>query len=219
MTGRVSPLTEKPVPLGVTCVMVTEAAPVLVKVSERLVFVPTWILPKAKLEGLGVRVPGGTPAPARLNTRLLLTPSAMVAKVMLPVKLPVLGGAKVMVAEVAPPGCRVMGTARLLMVKPAPLKVADVMLRVVPPLLERATVPLWVDPTITLPKTICDGLGKSFPTVAPTPVVGRVTMACELELSNEIVMVGSPTSVGEKTTLKEVAWPAARVTGKVSPVT
>lgn len=137
------------------------------------------MLPKARLEGLGVSVPGGTPAPARLNTRLLLTPDAVVAKVTLPVKLAARGGANVIVAEVAPPGCRVMGTGRLLMVKPEPLNVAEMMVRVVPPLLERATVPLWVDPTITLPKTICDGFGKSFPTVAPTPVVGRETMACE----------------------------------------
>lgn len=141
-TGRVRPLMEKPVPLGVACVMVTEEAPVLVKVSDKLLFAPTWMLPNARLEGLGERVPGGTPAPARLNTRLLLTPDAVVAKVTLPVKLAALGGANVIVAEVAPPGCSVTGTGRLLIVNPAPLKVADVMLRGVPPLFERATVPL-----------------------------------------------------------------------------
>lgn len=124
VTGSVRPLMEKPVPLGVTWVMVTETAPVLVKVSDKLVLAPTSMLPNARLEGLGERIPGATPAPASLNTTLLTTPSAVVAKVILPVKFPVLGGAKVMVAEVDPPGWRVMGTARLLMVNPAPLNVA-----------------------------------------------------------------------------------------------
>ena len=82
------------------------------------------MLPNARLDGLGVSVPGGTPAPARLNMTLLLKPAVVVAKVMLPLKFPVLGGAKVMVVEVDPPGCSVMGTDRLLMVKPAPLMVA-----------------------------------------------------------------------------------------------
>ena len=41
VTGRVNPLIEKPVPLAVACEIVTEDAPVLVKVSDRLVLVPT----------------------------------------------------------------------------------------------------------------------------------------------------------------------------------
>lgn len=82
------------------------------------------MLPNARLEGLGERIPGATPAPEKLNTRLLLKPAAVVAKVILPLKFPTLGGAKVMVAEVDPPGWRVTGTGRLLIVNPAPLMVA-----------------------------------------------------------------------------------------------
>src|SRR5271157_4762285 len=44
VTGRFRPLTEKPVPLGVTCEIVTLAAPVLVKVSDLLLLLPTWML-------------------------------------------------------------------------------------------------------------------------------------------------------------------------------
>lgn len=177
------------------------------------------MLPKARLEAVGVRIPGATPAPARLNMTLLFKPAAVVAKVILPLKFPLLGGANVMVAEVAPPGWRVIGSGRLLRVKPAPLNVAEVRVRVVPPLFERATVLLCVDPATTLPKMICEGFGTSFPTVAPMPVVGRETMACEFGLSKEMVMVGSPRSVGWKTTPNEMAWPAASVAGKVRPVT
>lgn len=76
-----------------------------------------------------------------------------------------------------------------------------------------------MDPTETLPKIICDGFGESFPTVAPIPVAGRETIACESCPSNKIVMVGSPTSAGWKTTLKGTVCPAATTTGKVRPVT
>jgi len=41
VVGRVSPVTEKPVPLAVACEMVTEVPPVLVKVSDWLELLPT----------------------------------------------------------------------------------------------------------------------------------------------------------------------------------
>jgi hypothetical protein len=41
VTGNVSPLMEKPVPLTVACEIVAVAPPVLVKVSVRVLLVPT----------------------------------------------------------------------------------------------------------------------------------------------------------------------------------
>ncbi len=58
----------------------------------------------------------------------------VVANVTLPLKFPVVVGANVMVAEVDVPGFSVSGRARALIENPAPLKVADVMARLVPPL-------------------------------------------------------------------------------------
>jgi len=54
--------------------------------------------------------------------------------VTLPLKFPVPVGAKVIVVEVDVPAFSVSGRERLLIVNPAPLKVADVMMRSVPPL-------------------------------------------------------------------------------------
>ena len=57
VTGSVRPLVEKPVPLVVTCEIVTGAPPALVKVSERLLWLPTCTLPNARLAGFGESVP------------------------------------------------------------------------------------------------------------------------------------------------------------------
>jgi hypothetical protein len=104
----------------------------LVKVSERLLLLmPTWTLPNAKLEVLGVIVPVVTPAPERLSTTLLFTESAVLANVTLPLKFPTPVGANVTVVEVDVPGSSVSGRARLLIENPAPLIVADVMVRLV----------------------------------------------------------------------------------------
>jgi hypothetical protein len=65
VTGKVNPVTEKPAPLAVACEIVTGAAPVLVKVSDWLLLLPTWILPNVRPEGLGASVPGITPVPKK----------------------------------------------------------------------------------------------------------------------------------------------------------
>jgi len=123
------------------------------------------MLPKAKLEGLGESVPGATPSPEKGSTTVLFTWFAVVANVTLPLKFPLPVGAKVIVAEVASPAFSVSGRARLLIENPAPLSVALVMVRPVPPLFESVTVLVWLDPTLVFPKVTCEGLGKSVPAV------------------------------------------------------
>jgi hypothetical protein len=169
VAGRVTPLTEKPAPLAVACVIVTALAPVLVKVSDLLLLLPTWILPNARLVGLAVSVPGVAPTPERLSTTLLFVFPAVVAKVTLPLKLPAPVGAKVIVTAAAFPACNVSGKARLLMANPAPLIVACEMVRSLPPLFVRVTVLVWFDPTLVFPKTTGEGLGESFPIVTASP--------------------------------------------------
>ena len=134
VTGKLSPLIEKAATLELACVMVTDDPPVLVKVSDLLLLLPTCTLPNARLEGLGFRVPGVTPVPERLSATVLFVWFEVVAKVTLPLKLPTAVGANVMVAEVDVPGFSVSGRARLLIENPAPLKVADVMARLDSPL-------------------------------------------------------------------------------------
>ncbi len=125
---------EKPAPLGVACVIVTLDPPVLVKVSDVLLLFPTCTLPNARLAGLGDSVPAITPVPVNGSTTVLLVWFEVTAKVTLPLKFPAPVGANVIVTEVDVPGFSVSGKERLLIENPAPLKVADVMLRSLPPL-------------------------------------------------------------------------------------
>ena len=96
---------------------------------------------------------------------MLFTWFAVVANVTLPLKFPLPVGANVIVADAAFPAFSVSGRARLLIENPAPLSVALVMVRAVPPLFESVTVLVWLDPIWVLPKVTCEGLGESTPTV------------------------------------------------------
>lgn len=54
--------------------------------------------------------------------------------------------------------------------------------------------------------------------VAPEPVVvSTAELGLELLLKKEMFAETAPLVVGEKLTLKGMLWPAARVTGRVSP--
>ena len=98
---------------------------------------------------------------------------AVVAKVTLPLKFPAPVGANVIVADVDAPGFSVSGRVRLLIENPAPLMVADVILRLVPPVFNRFTVLVWLAPTPTFPKATCEGLGESVPSVTAVAVADR----------------------------------------------
>ncbi len=54
--------------------MVTDDPPVLVTVSDRFVLLPTCTLPKARLVGLAVSVPGVTPVPESAMLKLGFDP-------------------------------------------------------------------------------------------------------------------------------------------------
>ena len=135
--GKDRPLRLNPAPLAVAAEIVRLVPPVLVRVSDKLVLLPTWTLPNARLVGLAVSAPGVTavtPVPERLSTTDVFVWFVVMAKVTLPLKLPVPVGANVIVAGADVLASMVSGRARLLMVNPAPLMVADVMLRLLSPL-------------------------------------------------------------------------------------
>ncbi len=52
--GRLRPVMLKPAPVAVACEIVTLVPPELVRVSERLLLLPTWTLPKLRLAGFAV---------------------------------------------------------------------------------------------------------------------------------------------------------------------
>ncbi len=57
LAGKASPLIEYAALLTLACEIVTALPPVLVTVSERLAWLPTWALPNAKVVGLEVTEP------------------------------------------------------------------------------------------------------------------------------------------------------------------
>jgi hypothetical protein len=57
LIGRVNPVIENPPPETFACEMVTVDEPLLVKVSDKLVVLPTCTVPKARLEGFAASVP------------------------------------------------------------------------------------------------------------------------------------------------------------------
>lgn len=91
LAGRVSPVRENPAPLRLAAEMVTVGPPVLVRVSERFVLLPTCTLPKARLVGVAVSVPGATPVPERGMLKLELDPLEVM--LMLPLAAPAEVGA------------------------------------------------------------------------------------------------------------------------------
>ena len=57
LAGKASPLIENAALFTLACEIVTVLPPVLVTVSERLAWLPTWALPNAKVGGLDVTEP------------------------------------------------------------------------------------------------------------------------------------------------------------------
>jgi hypothetical protein len=85
--GKFSPLIEKAAALELACVMVTDDPPALVRVSDKLVLLPTWTPPNARLVGFAVSVPCVTPVPE--SGMLKLESEPVEVMLTLPLELPV----------------------------------------------------------------------------------------------------------------------------------
>jgi len=77
----------KPLPVTFACEMVKLEPPEFVSVSERIFDVPVCTLPKLRVAGFGLRVPGGkTPVPVSATAKLGFDPFEVIER--LPLKLP-----------------------------------------------------------------------------------------------------------------------------------
>lgn len=197
------------------------AAPLAVKLPFNDILDPTTTWPKLRLTGLAERVPPepAMPVPERSSTVVPFAPPDVVVKVTLALNAPVPVGAKVSVAEVVSPECRVIGRARLFMAKLAPLSVAWLMLRSLPPLFERITVLFWLDPTARLPKAIAVGFRESVAAAVASAETASEAKVCAFWSTKEIVTDGSPATAAWNLTVKDAACPAASTRGRVTPVT
>lgn len=105
--GNVSPLIENVAPLTLAWEIVTEDPPVFVKVSDRFAVPPTCTLPKARLDGFGLSVPGVTPVPVSGIVRG--EPGAFDVIVKLAFAAPAADGVNLTVNEVFWPAFNVRG--------------------------------------------------------------------------------------------------------------
>lgn len=129
------------------------------------------------------------------------SPDGLVANVTLPLKLPLPVGANVTLSDAVSPECNVSGKERLLVENPAPLKVAWLTVRSVPPELERVTLFALFDPALILPKATDDGDRDSCPGpvdvgVVDVPEAVSDTMTLEFDPNREIVRDRLPVAVG-----------------------
>lgn len=93
VTGRLGPLTENPVPVNCSAVMVLLCGLGLLSTIEWVALLPTFICPKDKLEGLAVSASVLAPQPSVPICRLGFV--ALLVMVIIPLACPVLLGLKV----------------------------------------------------------------------------------------------------------------------------
>ena len=77
---------------------------------------------------------------------------------------------------------------------------------------------LWLLPVGTLPKLRLVGRAPSEPGTMAVPERGMVTVGLEALLTMAILPELVPADRGENTTLRLALWPAARTTGKFTPL-
>lgn len=137
----------------------------------------------------------------------------MLVSVRFPVKLPAEAGANPILKDAEAPGATESGKVNPDTLKPVPLTVACVTLRVAVPGFCTVMVCVLVTPTVTFPKLTADGVTviKGF-----TPVPLKEMLRGELValLVTAMLPVALPETAGVKVTLNDVLCPAAKVTGK-----
>ncbi len=120
--GKFSPLIEKAAALELACVIVTDDPPVLVNVSDKLLLLPTWTLPNARLVGFAVSAPCAIPVPESGTESVGLL--ALELMVSVPLAAPAADGAKVALKVVPCPALSVIGRLGPVKLNPLPLAAA-----------------------------------------------------------------------------------------------
>ena len=99
-----------------------------------------------------------------------------------------------------------------------PVKFAWEMVIVDPPVLVSVSDKFALLPTCTLPKARLVGFAVSVPCAAPVPERGMLKLESEPVEVTLTLPLAAPLAVGEKSTVKDVLWPAVNVKGKDSPL-
>jgi hypothetical protein len=156
VTIGAEPLRVKPLPVTLTCAMLTAELPVFVSVTLCMALALRVWLPKLKEVVLGVSC-RTCAEPVPLSGIAVGEVGALLTSIRLPAELAPDVGVKLTVKAVDFPGPNASGKARPLRLNPVPGPVSCVMLRLAPPALVRVTVCELVWPTVTVPKLTLAG--------------------------------------------------------------
>jgi hypothetical protein len=191
--------------------------PLAVSVPERLWLAPTVTLPKVIVVGFTASCPGLAPLPESGIDTVALLPFEEIT--IDPEAAPLACGANATLNVRLCPAFSVVGTLMPVMVNPAPLAVTCEMLTVDPPELVNVSDFVRLAPSCTAPKSMLAGFAPTIPGVTPTPDIGTLSREFVAVLVIAILPVTLPLADGANVTEKLVLWPAARVTGRVRPLT
>jgi hypothetical protein len=195
---------------------VTDEPPVLLNTCDFVLLLPTCTLPKLRLVGFALSVPGAVAVPESETVKVGF--EALLVMVRLPVGVPAVVGANTTLNDLLAPAARVRGNVRPLTLNPAPVAVACEMVTLDPPLLVTVSERVCVAFTSTLPKLKLGLVAASAPAVLAVPDRGMERVEFEALLVRVTLPVGVPAVVGANTTLNDLLAPAARVNGTVMPL-
>src|SRR2546426_25701 len=143
--------------------------------------------------------------------------AALLTSEMLPDALLVAVGANCTLKVLDCPAATVSGKVSPLMLKPAPVTGPCAMVRMAPPEFVKARLCTPALPTSTLPKLTLGGVTESWGcTPVPLRNVAAAAVVSSLSLHDALAIL--LVAVGANCTLKVLDCPAARVSGKVSPL-
>jgi phosphopantothenate synthetase len=160
VNGVVTPETVKPAPVTFTCDTVTLAVPLFLSVMDCEFVLPTLTLPKFSLVG---DAPSCACVPVPLSAIVNGEFGPLFATETLPFAAPAVVGANCAVNVVLCPAAIVSGVEMPVMLKPAPLAVAEVTVKLAEPELVNVTVWVPLLPTATGLKFTLPGLAVSWP--------------------------------------------------------
>ena len=219
-SGKVSPDTLNPVPVGVAAEIVSVALPVFFTVIVWEFVLPSTTLPKLTLDGVKLIRGAGAAAPVPVRLSVVGEPAALLVKTTLPLTAVVPVGANVTVNVLVPPAATFSGVVRPLMVKPVPLMVAWEIVNVALPPFVIVTVFGLLVPSVTVPNATGDGVRLIWGVGAVVPVPVRLSVVGEPAalLVKTTLPLTAVVPVGANVTVNELVPPAAMFSGIVQPL-
>jgi len=157
---EVTPLPLNPAPVKITLEMVTFEFPLFFRVVVSELLLPKFTLPNGKL--VGVALSSAVEAvPVPLNAIASGEFGALLTSETDPLTAPAVVGANTTLKVVFPPAAIVFGKERPFVLKPVPVTLAAVIVKLAFPPFDSVTVCELLFPVITLPKLTLDGFAVS----------------------------------------------------------